>query len=213
MTRILIVTAVAAERDALLAGLDQAQQAKVDVLACGVGAAAAAVATMAALAQATVEDPEGGYRLVISAGIGGAFPGRAELGDLIQADRIVAADLGAQTAEGFASIARLGFGQPVDHTAKSLVGLADSITGTLLTVNTATGTAARTEQLMAQYPEAIGEAMEGYGVALAAQHFGVPVAELRAVSNLVGPRDRDAWQIPRALTALTAAAGPLIEEN
>jgi futalosine hydrolase len=33
----------------------------------------------------------------------------------------------------------------------------------------------------------------------------VPFGEIRAVSNPVGPRDRDAWQIPLALTALGRA--------
>jgi futalosine hydrolase len=220
MTRILIVAAVEAERAALLRDLSPAQLGQVKVITAGVGAAAAAVATTAALAQATGPGEEVaagasgcGYRLVISAGIGGAFSGRAEPGDLLQAGRIIAADLGAQTAEGFASIAALGFGQPVDLPAKSLAGLPGAITGDLLTVNTVTGTAERAEQLLAQCPEAVGEAMEGYGVALAAQRFGLPAAELRAVSNLVGPRDRGAWQIPRALAALSAAAGALIEEN
>ncbi|HEV2639747.1 MAG TPA: futalosine hydrolase [Actinocrinis sp.] len=209
MTKILIVTAVEAEREALLRGLSPAGQARVDVVAAGVGAAAAAVATAVFLAAAGTE----GYRLVVSAGIGGAFTGRAEPGELLVADRILAADLGVQTGGGFASIDELGFGQSVECLAKPLLGLAGSFTGDLLTVNTATGTAGRARELVGRYPEAVGEAMEGYGVALAAQRFAVPAAELRAVSNLIGPRDRDAWEIPKALEALSAAAGPLVEEN
>jgi futalosine hydrolase len=42
-------------------------------------------------------------------------------------------------------------------------------------------------------------------VAAAAAWHGVPVAELRAISNLVGPRDRDSWRIGDALAALGAA--------
>ncbi|MEV4048790.1 futalosine hydrolase, partial [Streptomyces sp. NPDC049744] len=42
----------------------------------------------------------------------------------------------------------------------------------------------------------------------AAAH-GVPVLELRAVSNPVGPRDRAAWRIGEALAALTDAFGKL----
>ena len=44
--------------------------------------------------------------------------------------------------------------------------------------------------------------MEGAGVAAAAARHGVPFAEVRAISNLVGPRDRAAWRIPEALAAL-----------
>ncbi|MGV9898589.1 hypothetical protein ACWDVV_31180, partial [Streptomyces tendae] len=58
-------------------------------------------------------------------------------------------------------------------------------------------------------PDALAEAMEGFGVAEAAAAHGVPVLELRAVSNPVGPRDRAAWRIGEALAALTDAFGKL----
>lgn len=209
MTKILIVTAVEAERDALLHGLSPAQQGRVDVVAGGVGAVAAGIATASIL---TASIAAGHYRLAVSAGIGGAFPGVARTGELLLAGRIIAADLGAQTLEGFASINELGFGQPVACAARPLAGVS-GITGDMLTVNTATGTAERAGELLARHPAAVGEAMEGYGVALAGQRFGVPVAEIRAVSNPIGPRDRSAWQIPQALAALSAMVGALVEEN
>ena len=48
--------------------------------------------------------------------------------------------------------------------------------------------------------------MEGYGVACAAATAGVPFAEIRAISNSIGPRDRSTWRIGDALDALTRAA-------
>ncbi|HEX4789744.1 MAG TPA: futalosine hydrolase, partial [Actinospica sp.] len=87
----------------------------------------------------------------------------------------------------------------------------DAVVGTILTVNTATGTAERAAEMTRRHPEAIGEAMEGYGVAAAAQLADLPFAEVRAVSNLIGPRDRDAWRLDLALAALTAAARPIAE--
>jgi len=48
--------------------------------------------------------------------------------------------------------------------------------------------------------------MEGYGVAFAACDHGLPILEVRAISNLVGPRDRAAWRIKEALEALEASA-------
>jgi futalosine hydrolase len=45
--------------------------------------------------------------------------------------------------------------------------------------------------------------MEGFGVACAAA--GKPFGEVRAISNLVGPRDREAWRIAPALAALETA--------
>lgn len=79
----------------------------------------------------------------------------------------------------------------------------------MLTVSTVTGTAARATALRERHPTALAEAMEGFGVAEAAGAHGVPVLEIRAVSNPVGPRDRAAWRIGDALTALTEGFGKL----
>ncbi len=71
-------------------------------------------------------------------------------------------------------------------------------------MSTVTGSARRAEDLVVAHPDAAAEAMEGYGAATAADLFEVPFAEVRAISNLVGPRDRAAWRIGEALAALSA---------
>ncbi len=94
------------------------------------------------------------------------------------------------------------------------VGNPGATAGPVLTVSTVTGTAERAADLLAAHPGALAEAMEGFGVAEAAARAGLPVMELRAVSNAVGPRDRDAWRIGDALAALTDAFGktaPVLE--
>jgi futalosine hydrolase len=53
--------------------------------------------------------------------------------------------------------------------------------------------------------------MEGYGVAIAAELHGLPVLEIRGISNAVGPRDRSAWRIKDALDALAAASSSIKE--
>lgn len=212
--RVLIVTAVAVERDAVLRGL--AGDDRFVVRAVGVGPAEAAAGTAAALAV----NPAG-YSLVISAGIAGGFPGKAAVGSLVVADRIVAADLGAETPEGFRSVDELGFGTAAaavdsgraERAAAAIraAGL-DVATGPVLTLSTVTGTAATAEELAARIPGAAAEAMEGYGAAAAARLFGLPVLEIRSVSNPVGPRDRGAWRIPEALQALEQAFAIMKEE-
>lgn len=210
--RVLVVTAVPAERDAVLRGLGAAAGG-FEVIAAGAGAAAAAAGTAAALAA-------GDYGCAVSAGIGGGFPGAAPVGTLALASMLIWADLGAETPEGFRSAAELGFGSvsaPADAertaalaTRLGAAGLAVS-TGPVLTVATATGTAETAAALAARVPGAVAEAMEGYGVAAAAAIFGLPVLELRAISNAVGPRDRAAWRIGEALEALEAASSYLPE--
>lgn len=54
------------------------------------------------------------------------------------------------------------------------------------------------------------EAMEGFGVLLAAGLAGVPALELRAVSNLVDEPDRGRWELDLALDALDAALPVLV---
>ncbi|MCX4747331.1 futalosine hydrolase [Kitasatospora sp. NBC_01287] len=197
--RLLVVVAVAAEAEAVRRG---APAGLVTVVTAGVGPAAAASATAIALAAER-------HPLVVSAGIAGGFAPRAPIGTVVAADAIIAADLGAQTPDGFQDVAELGFGT-VAHTpppgAVALLARATgAVVGPVLTVSTVTGSAERAAELAARHPGAAAEAMEGFGVAEAAARFGVPALELRTVSNAVGPRDRAAWRIGEALAALERA--------
>ncbi|MFD7662951.1 futalosine hydrolase [Streptomyces sp. NPDC059788] len=262
VTRVLVVTAVPAERDAVAAGVagDGGAEAValpggghtlhrvraagppagegaglvVDVLAAGVGPAAAAAGTATALTAAICGGL--GYDLVISAGIGGGFvpaqtaggaagrPGApagaatgttsgAPVGSTVVADEIVAADLGAETPDGFVPVTELGFGTVV-HTpppglVQALAAATGAARGAVLTASTVTGSAEHAARLAARHPRALVEAMEGFGVAEAAAARGLPVLEIRTVSNPVGPRDRAAWRIGEALGALSAACAAL----
>ncbi|MEU9730786.1 futalosine hydrolase [Streptomyces sp. NPDC048002] len=200
-----MATAVPAERDAVAGAFPG------DVLAVGVGPAAAAAGTAVALTRAALAGRP--YDLVVSAGIGGGFAPHAPVGSLVVADEITAADLGAETPDGFVPVTDLGFGAVTHRPPRELVrraaDAAHALTGAVLTVSTVTGTAARAAALRQAHPAALAEAMEGFGVAEAAAAHGVPVLEIRAVSNPVGPRDRAAWRIPEALAALAAGFGKL----
>ncbi|MGI5147098.1 futalosine hydrolase [Plantactinospora sp. CA-294935] len=202
---ILVVTAVAAEAEAVRAGLS-ADAVTVEPVGVGPAAAAAGTARLIALAEAAGRP----YRGVLSAGIGGGFPGRAPVGGIVVATRTVAADLGAESPDGFLTLDELGFGTttlPADPALLEVLrsGLPQAVTGAVLTLNTVTGTTATTAALLARHPDAVAEAMEGYGVATAAVTAGLPFAELRTISNPIGPRDRSGWRIGDAFAALTAA--------
>ncbi|TCP56007.1 futalosine hydrolase [Tumebacillus sp. BK434] len=209
--RVLVITAVEAERDAILRGIGSSE--RFDVQVGGVGPVAAGVRTAKAIAA-------GDYGLVISAGIGGGFVERAPVGSLVVATEILAADLGAETGEGFASVDELGFGASrVEADAKRAAQVTAALqaagltatSGPVLTLATVTGTAETAQRLAARVPGAAAEAMEGYGVAFAAQDAGLPVLEIRAISNAVGPRDRAAWRMKDAFDALQAAGAVLVE--
>jgi futalosine hydrolase len=209
--RVLVMTAVAAESDAVLRGLQG--DSRFDVRLAGVGPISAAARTAAILA--TTE-----YDLVVSMGIAGGFVGRAAVGSIVVATEIVAADLGAETPEGYLSLDELGFGfthigveaSLADQVTKALRSADLPVsTGPILTVSTVTGTAATAEVLAKRVSGAIAEAMEGFGVASAAHYRSIPVLEIRTISNPIGPRDRSAWRIKEALDALEAASSILLE--
>jgi futalosine hydrolase len=195
--RLLVVTAVAAERDAILDATPET-----DVLVAGIGPAAAAAVTAATLATDR-------FDVVISAGIAGGFD--IPLGVVVVASRIVYADLGVRTSDGFEPIGSTSLNVPPDLTHQ-LVARTGALTGAVLTVSTVTGTAAGAGELRARYPDAVAEAMEGFGVATAAGWHRVAFAEVRTISNLVGPRDRRTWRVPEALGALTQAFAAIMKE-
>ncbi|MNN90232.1 Futalosine hydrolase [compost metagenome] len=81
--------------------------------------------------------------------------------------------------------------------------------GPVVTLSTVTGTTDTAIKLSRRFPGVAAEAMEGYGVALAAHQLGIPVMEIRAISNLVGPRQRELWKIGDALKSLELASSKL----
>ncbi|MCZ9340146.1 futalosine hydrolase, partial [Streptomyces sp. TRM76130] len=128
-----------------------------DLLAAGVGPALAAASTAAALTAAALDGRP--YALVVSAGIAGGFAPHAPVGSLVVADEITAADLGAETADGFLPVTDLGFGTVTHRPPAPLVRTAAAATGarpgTVLTGSTVTGTAARADALRARHPRAL----------------------------------------------------------
>jgi futalosine hydrolase len=245
VTRLLVVTAIGAERDAVLAGLGPlgrsvawpprpgptadvsvlpsgvaesgADIVPVDVVAGGVGPAAAAACAGVLLALAGAAGRP--YTALVSAGIAGGFVARASVGETVIGTRGIAADLGADSPDGFLPLSTLGFGVDTVDADPALVdrlraALPAAVVGPVLTASTVTGTAGNADELLERHPDAVAEAMEGFGVASAAQATGLPFVELRTISNPVGPRDRAAWRIGDALAALTtagAALGTLVE--
>ncbi|WP_426508365.1 futalosine hydrolase [Dactylosporangium sp. McL0621] len=220
-SRTLIVTAVAAERESVLAGLGLGEQgsealeegAPVVVVAGGVGPAASAAVTSQYLTTAMHMGPA--FDLVLSAGIAGGFAGRVEIGGLVVATESIAADLGAEAPDGFLSVDELGFGSSrIDADPQLLrtlrLALPEAVGGPVLTVSTVTGSARSKELVQKRHPDAVAEGMEGFGVASAARLWpGTAFGEIRTVSNAVGPRDRAAWRIPQALALLREVFGAL----
>lgn len=209
---LLIVTAVEAERAAILRDIGSVSQ-EIEVVAVGVGPVSAAVGTATALARRR------DTALVISAGIAGGFAGRVAVGDLAIADRITFADLGARVDAGFLTLNEMGLQQDSSYPVadsrireRLVASPIPVVCGEVLTLACMTGTDDDAGQLASRHPRAIAEAMEGFGVAAAARNAGVPFAELRAISNPIGKRDPTTWSMQGALDALAEAFAVLMKE-
>jgi futalosine hydrolase len=181
----------------------------VRVVVSGVGPALAAAATATAIAMAGRPD------LAISLGIAGAFRGRgADPGVLCVADELIPADLTIPDGSGGSrvpnSVGRRLWTSP--WFVQRAHNRASAVIGPILTLSTMTGTDLRAEELAIANPMAIGEAMEGVGVALAARRWGVPFGELRAISNWVGRYEPQVWTVPEVLERLSDGLTSILAE-
>ena len=155
---------------------------------------------------------------VLSIGVGGALPGSGlQIADAVLADPSVLADEGVQTPRGFVPLADLGFPEddapvrPDPASRAALAPLADRV-GPVATVSAGSGRDDLARET-AQRTGAIAEAMEGAAAGLAARRIDPDArfAELRVVSNTTGDRDRQAWDLDRALARLTVLLGPWLD--
>ncbi len=162
----------------------------------------------------------GRYDLVVLAGICGSYRQEFNGGTVLRVRRDRFADLGAGSPEGFLTAESLGlFGDgeawsagwmddrpgPAQPFLQRLPGVSG------ITVNTVTGTEETRKEMQGRYdPDT--ESMEGAAFFYVCRHEKVNFVQLRAVSNPVGPRDRERWEIKAALDALAGELERLITE-
>jgi futalosine hydrolase len=147
---------------------------------------------------------------ILNVGIAGAYPGSAlAIGDLAGGESEVFGDLGLELPgpEGFRPLGETPWADPEYRKPLPLAtaefAAAGPGAGSIriakgCTVNACAGTAA-TGALRRRIHGADFESMEGAAVALAGMLGGVPVAEIRAVSNVAAERDMRPGNIERAL--------------
>lgn len=145
---------------------------------------------------------------ILNIGIAGAYPNSGlTIGDIVLGASEVYGDLGMELpdAPGFQALQQTPFGSDyAEPFALQRVAMGpETPTGRGCTVNTCTGTeetGLRRERLFA----AAFETMEGAAVAQAGQALGIPVTEIRAISNTAARRDMRPENIRLALSRLTA---------
>ena len=149
------------------------------------------------------------FDAIIHFGIAGSFQQDYPPGTVVQVVTEELGDFGADNRGVFIPAFDLKLANPDQHPFRSGIlqpeipsGLDTNLPhvhGT--TVHTVHGSAAAIDQFRNRSSAAV-ESMEGAAVFYAAIRKGVPCLQLRAISNWVEPRNRDAWEIGKALEAL-----------
>lgn len=201
--KILIVAATADEIADTLAFLDNASDkpgAVVETLITGVGMTATAYHLGLKLASS------GPFDLIVNAGIAGSFDRSLPPGTVVNVTEDTFAELGAEDGDSFLPIEDLGFSESTfySHFTESdpLVEALPARKG--ITVNRVHGNDKSIRLIRERFGDAGIESMEGAAVFYAAAQSGIPVIQIRGVSNYVEPRNRAAWEIGPAITALNS---------
>ena len=196
---ILVVAATELEIPRLISGPRGAHS--IEVLVTGVGMVATAAQCALALARTR-------YDLALNFGVCGSFDRVFAPGAVVHITEDRLAELGAEDGDAFIPIEELGLGQssiianPAWPQNPALLEL-PRVCG--ITVNTVHGSEASIAAVQKRCAPQV-ESMEGAAFAYACTLAAVPYAQVRAVSNVVERRNRQAWKMDLAISALNDAA-------
>jgi futalosine hydrolase len=156
-------------------------------------------------------------RVIISCGVGGAYPGSSlDPGAVVCAESETYGDLGADSPGGFLDMSALGFpviaGEPPLFNRLPLDLFPLSTRVPFVTCSTCTGTDDRANAIVARTGGAV-ESMEGAAIVHVARLMNVPVGEVRGISNAVGARARESWRLREAAAHAREALVAWIESG
>lgn len=150
--------------------------------------------------------------LAVNAGIAGSFMTELAIGDVVMPVSDCFADYGIEDGNNFQTLFETGLSNGNEFPFRNGMIDADlSYTGKLthlmkpvraLTVNTSTGSETTRKRLVEKFNPGI-ETMEGASFFYICAMQNIPFFAVRAISNMIGIRDRDSWNIPLALDRLS----------
>jgi futalosine hydrolase len=183
------------------------------VLTTGVGMVATAIWCTRALTARP-------YELALNLGVCGSFDAALPPGTVVHvvADRI--AELGAEDHDRFLTVQELelvgedefpfsgGALANPQPPRSAAIGALPAVSA--ITVNTAHGARSSIARVVERFRPQV-ESMEGAAFVYACRVHGVPFAQLRAVSNVVEPRNRAAWKMGEAIGNLGRTARRILD--
>ena len=206
--KILIVSATKFEIDSLLSKMKSTnsidgrlihckfKDLEIHFLITGVGMVATAYHTGKLLDET--------YDVALNIGICGSFNRNLELGAVVNVCEDIFSELGAEDGPSFLTLEDLklpGVSKIVNQSG-ALHSIIDSIPKVIgITVNTSHGNEESIKKVYDKFHPYV-ESMEGAAFMFACENENIPYVQIRAVSNYVEKRNRDAWNIPLAIENL-----------
>lgn len=152
------------------------------------------------------------FDLIINVGIAGSFDPELSIGTVVQVVEDRLAWFGAENRGEFLRAEEMGL-LPKDEVVLTATARAQGLPETKgITVSMAHGSVASIRKAQRYFAPQV-ESMEGAAFFRVCRHFGVKAMQIRAISNRVEPRDRDAWDIPLALNHLTEAVLRILDSE
>lgn len=144
------------------------------------------------------------YDAAFNVGICGSFNRNLELGAVVNIYEDTFSELGAEDGEQFLTLEDLklqGVSKVVNKSGAmhSIIEAIPKVTG--ITVNTSHGDEESIKKAYDKFHPYV-ESMEGAAFMFACENENIPYVQIRAVSNYVEKRNRDAWNIPLAIENL-----------
>jgi futalosine hydrolase len=159
------------------------------------------------------------YKYVIQAGVAGSFSSSFPKCSVVRVTEELLGDLGAESGDTFLDIAQMNLlpneGSPfrggVLKVSEPYCARVLGLPGVRsVTVNRTLANPRSIEWIRDRFkPDIVN--MEGAALFYVCSLKSVPFIELRAISDMVGPRDKSAWDIPGAVQALNSHIITLLE--
>jgi futalosine hydrolase len=212
--KILYVTATASESEALkkvgnllpVAGGYHSGSVEISVLATGVGSISTAWSLHKWISANARPD------LAINTGIAGSFKDELPVGEVVMPVSECFADAGIEEDNKFLTLSEAGltsanefpFREGLIHADPRYSAMMSNFLKPVsaITVNTVTGSEATRNKLIEKFNPDI-ESMEGATFFYICTRGKIPFLAIRAISNRVGIRDKNSWNIALALENLT----------
>jgi futalosine hydrolase len=147
------------------------------------------------------------YDLLIQTGLAGSFNPEIKPGQLVEVEEDCFADIGVDDRGKFRQLFDIGLSDP-DLTPYSQGRLVNPSAGgyglpqvKAITVNTVSGSETLIRDRIEMFNPDI-ETMEGAAFFYVCLQKNIPCIQLRSISNIVEPRNKDAWEMDNALENL-----------